>query len=151
MRGWLLLLALLLAGCDEPHMIRQAKPKPFRAPAAAPADTVAEGDLVREDALAHPPPLDRALMQRGRERFTIFCAPCHGAAGTGRGVIVTRGMPAPPSFLEERLRQASTRHLVEVIGRGYGVMYGYGDRLDPVDRWAVAAYIRALQQQGAGS
>jgi mono/diheme cytochrome c family protein len=85
------------------------------------------------------------LLARGRERFEIYCAVCHGAIGDGRGEVVRRGFPAPPSYHSERLRQAPIGHFYDVISNGYGVMYPYASQIEPNDRWAIAAYIRALQ------
>lgn len=110
-----------------------------------PEGVVAQGDLAREAAAATPPPATPALLARGEAQYAIFCTPCHGAAGAGDGMIVRHGFPAPPSYHTTRLRAAPARHFYDVIGDGYGVMYGYGDRLAPPDRWAVVAYIRALQ------
>jgi len=92
-----------------------------------------------------PVPLTLALLARGRERFDIYCAVCHGPDGDGRGIVVQRGFPAPPSYHDARLRNAPVGHFYQVMTRGYGIMYPYADRLTPADRWAVAAYIRALQ------
>lgn len=90
------------------------------------------------------------LLKRGRERFDIYCAVCHGLAGGGNGEVVQRGFPAPPSYNTERLRNAPIGHFYDVITNGYGVMYSYASRVEPEDRWAIAAYIRALQlSQGA--
>lgn len=86
-----------------------------------------------------------ATYRRGRERFDIFCAPCHGPTGEGDGMVVQRGFPAPPSYHTDRLRGAPDRHIYDVITQGYGAMYPYGDRLSRQDRWAIVAYIRALQ------
>ncbi len=85
------------------------------------------------------------LLARGRERFDIFCATCHGRSGEGDGEIVQRGFPAPPSYHIERLRNAPIGHFYDVITNGYGVMYPYAAQLEPNDGWAIAAYIRALQ------
>jgi mono/diheme cytochrome c family protein len=85
------------------------------------------------------------LLSGGRARFDIFCAPCHGRAGDGQGVIVQRGFPAPPTYHQDRLRTLSDRDIVDVVTRGYGAMFGYADRVEPSDRWAIVAYIRALQ------
>jgi mono/diheme cytochrome c family protein len=85
------------------------------------------------------------LLKRGQERFNIYCSPCHGAAGEGDGMVVQRGFPKPPSYHTQRLRAASAQHFFDVITKGYGVMYAYADRVAPADRWAIAAYIRALQ------
>jgi mono/diheme cytochrome c family protein len=146
-------LALLLAGCDL-SMTQQRKFKTY-APAQLwsdgtsarplPAHTVAQGDVARAAAATTPPPVDDALLARGRARFGVYCAPCHGLAGDGDGIIVAHGFPRPPSYHIDRLAAAPAQHFVDVITRGYGVMYAYGDRVDPHDRWAIAAYIRALQ------
>jgi mono/diheme cytochrome c family protein len=93
----------------------------------------------------NPLPITLALLARGRERYDIFCAPCHSPAGDGDGMVARRGFPAPPSYHIERLRRVPDSHLYEVITQGYGVMYPYADRLSPEDRWAIAAYVRALQ------
>ena len=87
----------------------------------------------------------RRLLERGRERFEIYCAVCHGRTGEGNGMIVQRGFPQPPSLHEQRLRDAPVGHFFDVITNGYGVMYPYASRVAPEDRWAIAAYIRALQ------
>lgn len=92
-----------------------------------------------------PVPLTRPLLERGQERYNINCAPCHDRAGTGNGMIVQRGFPRPPSLHEARLRQAAPGHIVRVITQGYGMMASYANRVEPADRWAIAAYIRALQ------
>jgi mono/diheme cytochrome c family protein len=92
-----------------------------------------------------PAPITREKLERGRERFDIYCAVCHGRTGDGRGMIVQRGFPAPPTYHSDRLRNAPIGHFYDVITNGYGVMYSYAARVDPADRWAIAAYIRALQ------
>ena len=92
-----------------------------------------------------PIKVTRELLQRGQERFDIYCAVCHGPAGDGNGMIVQRGFPPPPSFALERLRQAPVGHFYRVITDGYGIMFPYATRVAPEDRWAIAAYIRALQ------
>lgn len=94
---------------------------------------------------ADPPPVTEALLSRGRERFDIYCAPCHSRSGDGDGMIVRRGFPAPPSYHIDRLREAPDSHFYDVITHGYGAMYPYADRIAPQDRWAIVAYIRALQ------
>ena len=86
-----------------------------------------------------------AQLERGRERFAIACVPCHSEVGDGDGPVVRRGFPRPPSYHEERLRAAPDRYLFDVITNGHGVMYSYADRIAPEDRWAIVAYIRALQ------
>jgi mono/diheme cytochrome c family protein len=92
-----------------------------------------------------PFPVTSDVLARGQERYDIYCTPCHGYAGYGDGVIVQRGLTPPPSFHSDRLRAAPVGHFFDVITNGFGVMYSYGDRVQPEDRWAIAAYIRALQ------
>jgi cytochrome c553 len=160
-----ILLAAALPGCRQ-DMNDQDRFEPLEAndffPDGAasrpiPAGTVARGQL-RHDTAFHtghtsptelvntlPMPLTRELLARGRERFDIYCSVCHGRTGNGTGMIVQRGFPQPPSFHTDRLRDAPLGHFVEVIAHGYGVMYPYASRVDPEDRWAIAAYIRALQ------
>lgn len=92
-----------------------------------------------------PIPLTRQTLQRGRECFDIYCAVCHGRTGQGRGIVVQRGFPAPLSFDLQRLRDEPPGYFYDVITRGYGVMFSYANRVAPDDRWAIAAYIRALQ------
>jgi len=92
-----------------------------------------------------PVPVTEALLARGRERFEIYCSPCHGYGGRGDGMIVRRGFPPPPSYHTPRLRQAPSPHFYAVITHGYGAMYSYAARVAPADRWAIVAYIRALQ------
>jgi mono/diheme cytochrome c family protein len=110
-----------------------------------PEGTVAQGDLDRFAAAASPPPATPALLARGRERFDIYCAPCHGLAGDGDGVIVAHGFPRPPSYHDRRLLTAPAQQLYDVITKGYGVMYSYAASVEPRDRWAIVAYVRALQ------
>ena len=126
------------------------------------AGTVARGQL-RTDALLYagringavadmfPFPITSADLSRGRERYNIYCSPCHDYTGSGNGMIVQRGFPSPPSFHIERLRQAPAGHFFEVITNGLGLMYSYASRVSPDDRWRIAAYVRALQlsQHGA--
>lgn len=85
------------------------------------------------------------LMRRGQAQYLVFCLPCHGTLGRGDGLVTQRGFPRPPSLGEQRLREAPDGHLFEVITKGYGVMYSYDGRIDPIDRWAIVAYLRALQ------
>lgn len=173
--GAWLALPLLLAGCERSRqdMYDQPKYKPLAASTlfadGASARTVPDGaqpqargpfagsssgrigaDAVSDDAsaqaaLAMPYPIDAQLLARGRQRYEIFCLPCHGAVGAGDGRIVQRGFPRPPPFVAARLRGAPDRHLYDVISQGYGVMYPFADKLEPSERWAVVAYLRALQ------
>jgi mono/diheme cytochrome c family protein len=92
-----------------------------------------------------PVKIDLATLGSGRERFNIYCAPCHSRAGDGRGMIVRRGFPPPPRFDEQRLLDAPAGHFFNVITNGYGAMYSYASRIPVDDRWAIVAYIRALQ------
>jgi mono/diheme cytochrome c family protein len=96
-------------------------------------------------ATANPIQITQALLTRGRERYNIYCSPCHGYAGHGDGMVAQRGFPHPPSYHIDRLRQAPDSYFFDVTTRGYGDMYSYADRVDPHDRWAIVAYIRALQ------
>jgi mono/diheme cytochrome c family protein len=107
--------------------------------------TVARGTAAFEREAATPPPLSDQLLARGQERYAIYCAPCHGAGGDGDGMVVRRGFPAPPSLHEARLRAAPTGYMVKVMSAGYGTMYPFRARIAPADRWAIEAYIRALQ------
>lgn len=144
---------LLLAGCergmhqmyDQPRYERGGEAPLFADGVAA--RTPPRGSVATADPEAMPPPLPltEALLERGRERYTIYCTPCHGAGGDGDGMVVRRGFPQPPSYHEQRLRDADDRHIYEVITHGWGVMYPYADRIPPADRQAIVAYIRALQ------
>lgn len=154
MRASLLLLVPLLAGCDL-SMRDQARDEPQGAAAlwpggppqaAPPAGTIAVDAPARAAALMTPPALTPALLDRGQERYGIFCAMCHGPTGNADGTVVKRGFPPPPSFHERRLIAAPPAYVVEVITHGHGVMYSYADRVDPADRWAIAAYVKALQR-----
>ena len=91
------------------------------------------------------PPVTKALLVRGQERYAIYCLPCHSPLGDGEGPVAQHGFPHPPSYHQPRLRDAPDRYLFDVITEGHGVMYGYADRVAPQDRWAIVAYIRALQ------
>ena len=85
------------------------------------------------------------IFVRGQERFNIYCSPCHDRVGTGQGMVVRRGFRAPPSFHIDRLRQAPVGHFFDVMTHGFGAMPDYAEQISPQDRWAIAAYIRALQ------
>jgi len=92
-----------------------------------------------------PFPVDAAVLDRGEERFNIYCTPCHGRVGAGDGVVVQRGYRTPPSFHIERLRTVEIGHFFDVMTNGFGAMPDYRVQVSPRDRWNIAAYIRALQ------
>lgn len=149
------LLAIGLCGCTDQSMTRQPRYGPngpasvFANGSAAqtpPDGAVAQDAETHARASAAPPPVDLALLSRGRERFDIFCSPCHGFEGDGNGAVVRRGFPRPPSFYDAALTGAPARLFFDTITNGFGVMYAYGSRLSPQDRWAITAYVRALQQ-----
>jgi mono/diheme cytochrome c family protein len=146
------LACLACAACDE--MVHQPKGPVYgrldlfkngAAMQVPPAGTVARDEPSYQAAVATRPPMTLALIQRGRDRFHIYCEPCHGVAGDGRGIIPSRGFPQPPDFHAEPLKSAPSQLFVDTITNGYGVMFSYADRVPPADRWAIAAYIRALQ------
>lgn len=160
-----LLLALLLLSACGGQMSRQPRHDPLdaslfwedgRSSRDLVPGTVARG-LLREDehlygaiadgtlAASFPFPVTMDVMARGQERYDIYCAPCHGHAGYGDGMIVQRGFTPPNSFHEERLRLAPEGYYFNVITNGFGAMYSYADRIPPEDRWAIIAYVRALQ------
>jgi mono/diheme cytochrome c family protein len=118
--------------------------------------TVARGSLSSDEgadpmgtgqqpANALPFALTRRVLERGQERYNIYCSPCHDRLGNGQGMIVRRGFSPPPSFHSDRLRQLPLRHFFEVVTHGYGAMPSYGKLVSPHDRWAIVAYIQALQ------
>ena len=146
--------ALALTGCDK-DMSMQNKDKTWHAAQALPNGlkwplTPPDG-MVTRDTPAPPPKLSLALLERGRTRYEINCAPCHAATGDGDGMIVERGFPKPPPLDDKRIVAAPTQHYVDVITNGYGIMYSFAERVAPGDRWAIAAYIRALQRARAGT
>ena len=112
---------------------------------APPDGTIARDDPAYRRTLRERPATTDALLARGRERFGIYCTPCHDLSGSGQGIVPSRGFPHPPSFHIDRLRNAPSSYFVDVMTNGHGVMYSYADRVSPADRWAIAAYIRALQ------
>jgi mono/diheme cytochrome c family protein len=150
---------LALGGCLQ-DMARQPKHNPL-SPSAFFGDgrserdpvenTVARGALaedefeVPKDSNAFPLPVTQELLERGRERFGIFCSPCHGLQGDGNGMAAVRGMKHPPTYHQDRLRQAPVGHFYDVITHGFGAMYDYSAQIPPRDRWAIIAYVRALQ------
>ena len=165
-RGVVLALALVALGaaCRQ-DMHDQARLEPLEASTffsdgqgarRLVAGTVARGQL-DEDPLhsafdsrgelsrAYPLSVTPALLARGRERYNIFCSPCHGELGDGLGMIVRRGFRQPPSFHIERLREAPPGHYFQVMTNGSGMMPSYAAQVRARDRWAIAAYIQALQ------
>jgi hypothetical protein len=159
------LCAIALAGCEEAirqDMANQPKNRP-ESPSDFFADgrsarplienTVARGSIdndvyhVAKDFAGFPPAVkvNGKLLARGENRYKIFCTPCHGLQGDGQGMIATRGMKRPPSYHIDRLRQAPNGYFYDVMSNGFGAMYSYSERITPADRWAIIAYIRALQ------
>ncbi len=108
-------------------------------------ELLATGKIDGDDATAFPFAIDERTMARGQERFNIYCSPCHGRTGDGNGMIVQRGYRHPPSFHTDRLVQAPPGHIFDVITNGFGAMPDYAAQVAVEDRWAIAAYIRALQ------
>jgi mono/diheme cytochrome c family protein len=163
----IVIAACLLSACRQ-DMHDQPKYPPLRAStffdddrSARPlvAGTVAQGQLHDDvlletgkigntDADMFPFAVDAQMIARGRERFDIYCAPCHGRTGNGDGMVVRRGFRRPESYEIDRLRAAPAGHFVDVMLNGFGAMPDFADRIDARDRWAIAAYIRALQLSG---
>jgi mono/diheme cytochrome c family protein len=156
---------LALGGCRN-DMHHQAKIKPFRestffadgaSARALPEGTVAMGFLRDDTAFFRgqgtdgkfvekiPVPITRALVLRGRERFDIYCSPCHGRTGEGQGMIVQRGFKRPMSYHIDRLRAERAGYLFDVMTNGFGQMSSYAAQVPPEDRWAIVAWIRTLQ------
>ena len=152
----------LAAGCRylRQDMANQPKSKPLspsdffedgRSERPLVENTVARGSLaddallVPKDSNAFPLPVNRELLERGQDRYKIFCTPCHGLQGDGNGMVAMRGMKHPPSFHADRLRQAPNGYFFDTITNGFGAMYGYSAQIPPRDRWAIVAYVRALQ------
>lgn len=103
------------------------------------------GKVDGNDATNFPFAIDEKVMARGQERFNIYCSPCHGRTGQGDGMIVRRGLRRPPTFHQERLRTAAPGHIFDVITNGFGAMPDYASQIRPADRWAIIAYVQALQ------
>lgn len=103
------------------------------------------GTIKGEPANVFPFPITASDLARGQQRYNIYCSPCHGYDGSGRGMIVLRGFQQPPSYHIDRLRNAPVGHFFDVMTNGLGNMYSYASRVSPADRWRIAAYIRALQ------
>jgi mono/diheme cytochrome c family protein len=136
-----------------------------RADRPVPANTVARGHLDADDALhqgrnadgsfiaGFPDALtvDQTLLHRGQNRYTIYCAPCHGALGDGNGITKSYGMGATATLLDERIRTMPSGEIYNTIAHGKNTMLAYGDKLGAEDRWAVLAYVRALQRASHAS
>ena len=159
-------LSLVAAGCSRLDMQDQPKYRPQR-PSDFFADgrserqpvegTIARGaldedsafyegkDAAGKDIEVFPIAVDKGVILRGQQRYDIYCAPCHGRIGNGLGMIVRRGFKQPPSYHIDRLREAPVGHFYDVISNGYGAMLNYAAQVQPRDRWAIVAYIRALQ------
>jgi mono/diheme cytochrome c family protein len=154
----------ILSGCDRlrQDMATQPKYRPLspsdffhdgRSERPLLENTVARGALdndaytIAKDSNAFPVNMkvDQALLERGQERYTAFCSPCHGLQGDGNGMVALRGMKHPPSYHTDRLRESPNGYFYDVITNGFGQMYGYAAQIPPRDRWAIVAYVRALQ------
>ncbi|HVW36314.1 MAG TPA: cytochrome c [Pirellulales bacterium] len=159
-------VSLGATGCDMLDMYDQPRYEPLEASeffadggSARPivAGTVPRGWLREDEALYTgkldgefvsklPVKVDRKLFERGQERFNIYCSVCHGRTGEGDGMIVRRGFRKPPSLVTtQRLLEAPAGHFFDVMTNGFGAMPSYASRVSPEDRWAIVAYIRALQ------
>jgi mono/diheme cytochrome c family protein len=162
--AFLIAAGVLAAGCRQ-DMHNQPKYRPLRAStlfvngsSARPLveGTIARGTLQEDvafftgkigaaDVKEFPFPIDEQVLDRGEERFNIYCTPCHDRTGSGRGMVVQRGYRQPPSFHIDRLRQADVGHFFDVMTNGFGAMPDYRAQISPRDRWNIVAYIRALQ------
>lgn len=160
----LVFLAFSFAGCGDntlrQDMANQPRQNPLspasffpdgRSERPAIENTVARGSLesdamfVPKDSNSFPMPLTLDLLERGKERYAIFCSPCHGLQGDGNGMVSMRGMKHPPTFHQDRLRQEPNGYIYDVVTNGFGAMSGYSAQIPPQDRWAIIAYLRALQ------
>jgi len=160
-----ILILLALTGCrqdmhDQPKYI-PLRPSSFfddgRSARQLPEGTVARGHLDADTAFytgkgpdgkyvdAFPMPITKEVLERGQQRYTIYCTPCHDRLGTGNGMVVRRGFRHPPSYHIDRLRQAPNGYIFDVITNGFGAMQDYSAQIAPADRWAIIAYERALQ------
>jgi Cytochrome C oxidase, cbb3-type, subunit III len=160
-RGVLAASLLLLAGCSlRQDMADQPKDRPLwpsdffsdgRSARPLVENTVARGAVLEDelaipkDSNAFPLPVNMELLERGETRYNIFCSPCHGLQGDGNGMVAMRGMKHPPSYHEDRLRGVTNGYVYDVITNGFGAMLSYSAQIPPRDRWAIVAYVRALQ------
>ncbi len=168
--GFLCVLCLAAASACRQDMHDQPRAEPFeesdffgdrRSVRPAVEGTIARGHLRLDEhfytgkidgalATTFPTAVTIEMLKRGQERYDIYCAPCHSKTGDGLGMIVQRGMKQPESFHSQRLLDVEVGHYFDVVTNGFGNMYSYEERIDPADRWAIAAYVRALQMsQGA--
>lgn len=170
---WLLFAAsalLVLSGCRQ-DMHNQPKYVPYRSSEFFQdglserqqiVHTVARGELHEDDYLytgkvgtkdgdRFPFPITQAIMERGRERYDIYCSPCHSRVGDGNGMIVKRGYRQAANFHDQKYASQTVGHYYDVISHGFGAMPDYGAQIEPPDRWAIAAYIRALQYARNGT
>jgi mono/diheme cytochrome c family protein len=150
-----------VAGCSlKQDMAEQPKDRPLwpsdfftdgRSARPLVENTVPRGALaldeltIPKESNAFPLPLSMELLDRGENRYKIFCSPCHGLQGDGNGMVVKRGMKRPPTYHEDRLRQVPNGYIYDVITNGFGAMLSYSAQVPPHDRWAIVAYVRALQ------
>jgi mono/diheme cytochrome c family protein len=147
------LLALALAGCGQSMRVQHHATANGQTDAWAsgvvarplPAGVVAQGDAAWRAAEETPPHATPALLARGRERYDIFCSECHGYTGAGDGMVVRRGYPKPPSLESAEALGESAGQIYGAIAKGKGIMFAYAAQIAPADRWAIVAYIRALQ------
>ena len=146
--GALLLGALVLAGCDtgvetpRETSASQARMAPYT---PIPPGSAPRGARARQAQETTAPERTPELVARGRERYVVFCAPCHGAAGDGDGLVTRRAFPRPPAFAAEGQRELTPERVFEVVSHGSGIMYGFVERVPAQDRWAIAHYVRELQ------
>jgi mono/diheme cytochrome c family protein len=161
----LILLALPMWGCGRQDMVDQHRYEPLegstffadgRSARPMVEGTVARGQLRLDDHLYKgrvdgklvedfPFPVTEGVLQRGRERYGIFCSPCHGGLGNGQGMAVRRGLKEAATFHSDRLRDVPVGYIFDVITNGFGVMSGYAHMVPVEDRWAIVSYVRALQ------
>lgn len=154
----------ILGGCSE-HLEDQPRYEAYEAsdffPDGMASRPAVEGTIARTEleidehfhrgriggqpATTFPFPITAEVLDRGMNRYNIYCSPCHDFTGHGRGMVVQRGFPAPPSYHIERLRDAPHGHFFDVITNGFGKMPKYSPTIDPADRWAITAYVRTLQ------
>jgi len=154
---------LIFSGCD--YTLRQDMANQPRQNPLSPSDFFQDGRSARQpventvihgatemdamfipkDSNAFPLPVTQELLERGQERYAIFCSPCHGLQGDGQGMVAMRGMKHPPSYHDDRLRKSPNGYFFDVITNGFGGMLGYSAQIPPRDRWAIVAYVRALQ------